>query len=355
MIEINASSHGRVNLIGEYRDYNGGCVLQTLIPQTTSVHVTIRADQEVHASTDANHINGSSVLSYKLGEETPTGHWIDYLQGATHILSELNFQLSGFDINIESTIPTSGGLSSSAALEVSFLKSLREAFQLNLSDFEIAEIGQRIDKEFVGSSIGSADQMACSLARSGEALFLDTLKMSYEHIPLPNDLMDLVVINSGITTQKTTGDGNRRRAECEDVSALLGIQSLRELKISDLEKLKPLPSNLLKRARHVVTENERVNLAVQALKSKNVKQLGELFYASHLSMKDDFEVSIPEVDFLVELCMAERVTYGARLTGGGFGGSVVALTEKGKGREMAQLVVEAYQNKAANLATILVS
>lgn len=355
MIEIKAQSHGRVNLIGEHTDYNGGWVLPTLIPQATSVHVTLRRDQEVHASTEATHLKGSPVLSYKLGTETPTGNWIDYLQGATKILAELGHKLKGFDIHIESTIPTGSGLSSSAALEVSFLKSLRAAFNIEIDDVEIALIGQRIENEFVGARVGIMDQMACSIAKNGEALFLDTLKMSYERINLPIDLIDLVVINSGITHQHSAGDYNLRRAECEEACMLLGIQTLRELHLEDIAKLEVLPPTLQKRARHVVTENVRVSLAANALKDQNVKQLGELFYASHLSMKEDYEVSLPEIDMLVELCLAEPVTYGARLTGGGFGGSIIAITEKGKGREMAQLVVDAYHAKTPHRATILVS
>lgn len=354
MIKLTAQAHGRVNLIGEHTDYNGGWVLPTTIPQSTTVSLFRRADNEVHASTTAVHLKGSAGIHYKLGDENPSHNWIDYIQGATKILSELGHQLKGFDIHIDSSIPAGSGLSSSAALEISTLKTLRSAFQIPLSDVEIAKLGQRIENEFVGTRVGIMDQMACSLAESGEALFIDTQKMLYERIPLPMDKMDLVVINSGLVHQHTSGDYNQRRAECEQVCRRLSISSLRELRVNDLDKLDVLSDVLKRRARHVITENERVHQAVAALRSNDLKLLGKLFYESHLSMKDDYQVSLPEIDLLVQLCKSHPATYGARLTGGGFGGSIVAITEKGEGSRMAHAVLEAYQNKTSHRASILV-
>lgn len=355
MIEFHANSHGRVNLIGEHTDYNGGWVLPTLIPQSTTVHLTVRRDQEVHASTNATHLKDCDGVSYKLGEEKPTKNWIDYLQGASRILSDQGYKLGGFDLWIESNVPTGSGLSSSAALEISTLKAIRSAFKLDIQDIEIAKIGQRIENEFVGARVGIMDQMACSLAQAGEALFLDTAQLTYERVPLPLDQMDLVVINSGLSHQHAGGDYNQRRSECEEACRILGIGSLRELSIENIRRLDTLPELLKRRARHVITENHRVHLAVQAIKARDLKRLGELFYESHKSMREDYQVSLPEIDFLVELCRENPVTYGARLTGGGFGGSIVAITQKGMGRSMAQAVVDKYEMATGHNATILVS
>ncbi|MFN8790697.1 MAG: galactokinase [Bdellovibrionales bacterium] len=354
MIQYKGSSHGRVNLIGEHTDYNGGWVLPTLIPQFTTVFLTPRKDREVHASTAATHLQKSSGLTYQIGQETPTKTWIDYVHGATKILQQLGFRLGGFDLWIESNIPTGSGLSSSAALEVSLLKALRSAFGLTLEDLDIARIGQRIENEFVGARVGIMDQMACSLGQAGEALFLDTSKLTYERIPLPLSQIDFLVINSGLAHQHAGGSYNERRAECEEACRLLGVRSLRDLAFGDLYRLDALPTTLKRRARHVITENDRVHKAVKALRENDMKRLGQLFYESHLSMKEDYLVSIPEIDLLVDLCRAHPETLGARLTGGGFGGSIVALTQKGRGPAVAAQVLEAYSRQTPYKAQLLV-
>lgn len=354
MISISAHAHGHVNLIGEHTDYNGGWVLPTPIPQQTTVSIYHRADNQVHASTNAVHLKGSSGINFKLGEEKPKHTWIDYIQGATKLLREMDQPIRGFDIHVESTVPPGSGLSSSAALEISTLKALRTAFHLSLTDVQIAKLAQRIENEFVGARVGIMDQMACSLTEAGEALYLDTQKMLYERIILPTHKMDLVVINSGISKQNSIGEYNQRRAECELACRRLSISYLRELQVSDLPKLDTLPEKLKKRARHVVTENERVNQAVAALRSENIKELGRIFYESHESMKNDYEISIPEIDLLVQLFKSQPSTFGARLTGRGFGGSVVAMTEKGTGAQVARSVAEEYEARSGWHPTILV-
>jgi len=342
-------AHGRVNLIGEHTDYNGGWVLPTAIPQFTEVSLR---------KTDGNKVritsSGGREVSYELGEEKHTGTWIDYLQGATKFLAEKG-SLSGFEASIHSTMPEGSGLSSSAALEISFLKALRSAFQIDVSDVDLALMGQRIENEFVGARVGIMDQMAVSLAKSGEALFLDTKELTFERVSLPLDQMDLVIINSGLSHQLSAHDGgyNQRRAQCEEACKIIGIKELRDINVSTLAS-KNLPEPLNRRARHVVTENERVHKAVNAIKEKNLKVLGQLFVESHKSMRDDYEVSIPEIDLLVELCIADADCFGARLTGGGFGGSIVAITKKGKGLGISAKVVEEYKKKTGHTATVLV-
>lgn len=340
-------AHGRVNLIGEHTDYNGGWVLPTAIPQYTQVSVTKNEGNTVTLISSAGR-----EYKYELGSEKPTGEWMDYLQGGTKLL---NHKISGFTAKIESTMPEGSGLSSSAALEISFLKAIRAAFSLDVSDTDLALLGQRIENEFVGARVGIMDQMAVSLAKAGEALFLDTKELTYERVSLPLHQMDLVIINSGLSHQLSSTDGgyNQRRAQCEEACKILGIHQLRDIDVSTLAS-KNLPEVLARRARHVVTENERVHQAVGAIKENNLPLLGKLFVESHRSMRDDYEVSIPEIDMLVELCMAHSDCYGARLTGGGFGGSIVAITKKGKGSGISGRVIEEYKKRTGIEATVLV-
>ena len=342
-------AHGRVNLIGEHTDYNGGWVLPTAIPQFTEVRLTKESGNSAHVTS-----SGNRDFTYTLGLEKKTGTWIDYLQGGTKFLSEKG-RISGFHANIHSTMPEGSGLSSSAALEISFLKALRKAFQIDLNDVDLALMGQRIENEFVGARVGIMDQMAVSLAKNGEALFLDTKNLSFERITLPLDVMDLIVINSGLSHQLSAADGgyNQRRAQCEEACALLGIKELREIDLTTL-KSKTLPPILARRAHHVVSENERVHAAVKALKEKDLHTLGKLFVESHRSMRDDYEVSIPQIDRLVDLCLLDSGCYGARLTGGGFGGSIVAITKKDHGKRVSKKVIEQYLKETGLSATSLV-
>lgn len=344
-------AHGRVNLIGEHTDYNGGWVLPTAIAPYTQVSLKKRSDQTVTI-----HSSKGREFSYEMGKETPTHDWKDYLKGSTKILQDyLHDQaqhIYGFEAWIESTIPEGSGLSSSAALEISFLKAIRSAWELEIGDVELARLGQRVENEFVGARVGIMDQMAVSLASFHMAIFLDTKNLTYEQIALPYDQMDLVIINSGISHKLSAKGGyNERRAQCEEACELLNINLLRDITLENLERSE-LPELLMKRARHVVTENQRVFQAVDAIKNKDLKMLGQLFVDSHRSMRDDYEVSIPEIDLLVELMISETDCYGARLTGGGFGGSVVAIAHKERGLQIAEKVAGEYERRTGIKASI---
>lgn len=345
-------AYGRVNLIGEHTDYNGGWVLPTSIPQYTEIKISSGEGQTVNLISSQNR-----TYKFELGSEKHTDTWVDYLQGGTKILAAYlkEKKLSGFTASIQSTIPEGSGVSSSAALEMSFLRGLNEAFDLNIDIVELAKIGQRIENEFVGARVGIMDQMATGLAKSGEALFLDTKTLSYERVPLPMEEMDLMVINSGLAHKLSATDGgyNERRAQCEKACEILGINQLRDISLTEL-KSKDLPEILMKRARHVVSENERVHAAVRAIKEKNLLALGKLFVESHESMKNDYQVSIPEIDTLVEICLSHKEVYGARLTGGGFGGSIVAIAKKGSSNTLATQIMNQYEAKTKAKATRLV-
>ena len=346
-----ASAPGRVNLIGEHTDYNGGFVLPTVIPQRTTVELAPRKGGAVRAfSLDV----GKSVpFEYIVGTESRRGRWTDYLQGITWVLGQEGLVVGGADIRIASTVPLGSGLSSSAALEIALLRAFREAFMLPLDDVQMALLGQRAENDFVGAPVGVMDQMACTLASDGEALFLDTRSLEWKVVPMPASA-ELVVFNSGIVHNHSKGDYRTRRAECEEAAKQLVVGQLRELDLPDVPRVMELAEPLGRRARHVITEDARVLDAVRALETGDPETLGALFYASHDSMRDDYEVSVPEIDLIVELARAMPEVFGARLTGGGFGGSVVMLARPGTAGDVAQKVSAAYTAKTGRSGAVLV-
>jgi galactokinase len=293
-----------------------------VIPQRTRVELAPRADQRVRAWS-ANMEAAHRMAEFVIGGEVTTGTWADYVQGVTVALRRRGYQLRGVDMRIESTVPLGSGLSSSAALEVS-----------------------------VGAPTGIMDQMVVSLGRPGAALFLDTRTLRFDRVPLPPSV-DLVVIDSGVRHSHVTSEYATRRAECEEACRRLGVAELRDVGVGDLAKVEALDEPFRRRARHVVTEDERVLQAVAALRANDPGQVGELFYASHASMRDDYEMSVPPVDALVEIASSEHDVYGARLTGGGFGGSVVILAKRGSGGRVAARVAERYRSECGETPAIL--
>jgi galactokinase len=322
-----ASAPGRVNLIGEHTDYNAGFVLPTTIPQRARVELQPRDDDRITVWSREM----DQRAEYQLGHERPTHSWLDYVQGCTALLRAEGHELGGADISVSSDVPLGSGLSSSAALEIAVLRALRTAFGFELDDIALALLGQRIENEFVGAPVGAMDQLASSLGSQGEALLIDLRSMGISHVQLP--AADLIVIASGVRHDHAAGDYRIRREECEHAAALLGVDTLRDIGPVEHVLMGFLPPPLDRRVRHVVTENSRVLEAVDAIERSDLVSLGALFRASHESMRDDFEVSIPAIDQLVAIASADPAIYGARLTGGGFGGSVVAIAELGSGED----------------------
>jgi galactokinase len=348
--EVEAVAHGRVNLIGEHTDYNGGFVLPTCIPQSTHVRVR-RRDDRVVVSTSHER---DGMVRYHLGEELAQRQWGDYIQGVTAILASEGLAVGGFECHFSSSIPIGSGLSSSAALEVSLLKGLNELFELDLDGVRIARLGQKVENDFVGARVGIMDQMICSLGQLGEALFIDTRDLTTRRLTLPLTEMELLVISSGVFHSNSQGGYNQRRRECEDACRLLGVKELRDVTMDDMPKIEKLPKVSSRRARHVVSESDRVLKAVEALEARDFSLLGDLFLASHRSMRSDYEVSVPEIDLLVDLTMSHQAAYGARLTGGGFGGSIVGLTRPGHAGEIGEQVLREYKNRTGRTATVLI-
>jgi galactokinase len=341
---------GRVNLIGEHTDYNGGFVLPIAIPQRTQVQLAPREDTAVRVWSE--HAGGDGIAGYALGAERPGRGWLDYVQGVTRVLGDSGHRVRGFDARIESTVPAGSGLSSSAALEIALLRALDGVFSLGLDAVAMARVGQRAENDFVGAPVGIMDQMACRLAGTSHALFIDTRSLAWERIALPR-AGELVVIDSGVTHAHAGGDYRRRRDECARAAALLGVPALRDLAFHELARAAALPPPLDRRARHVVTENARVLAAVGALRAGEAKALGALFAASHASMRDDFEMSVAEIDLLVRLAADEPAVFGARLTGGGFGGAVVMLASRGAGAACAARIARAYAARSGRAPTVL--
>nr|WP_218847347.1 galactokinase [Psychromicrobium silvestre] len=315
---------GRVNLIGEHTDYNNGFVLPFAIDRQASVAVRLRTDQQITLISTNPLVNDVHSSVPRLREATG---WSGYLLGVAWALAESGLPVPGFDLLLESTVPSGAGLSSSAALESATALALNELLGGRLSREDLVLIGQRAENEVVGAPTGILDQSAALLAAEGQAVFLDCKSRHWELVPLdlPAAELAMLVIDTKVSHAHADGGYAARRASCELGARALGLSSLRELTVSELSRAETLlDGETFRRVRHVVTENERVLQLVEALRSEGPTAIGGLLNESHLSMRDDFEISCPELDLAVSTAQAHGAI-GARMTGGGFGGSAIAL------------------------------
>ena len=349
--DVETSAPGRVNLIGEHTDYNDGYVLPLAVPLRTRIAVARRDDDLARVASRERDADG--IAEYRVGQERVGRDWLDYVQGVTSVLIEAGHAPGGFEMALESDVPLGSGLASSAALLVAVCRALREAFGLAIDDVTLARLAQRAEVEFVGARVGIMDQLCASLGDEQHALFVDTRTLDVERVTFPNAL-GLAVIGSGVAHSNAAGEYNTRRRECEQACDLLGVASLREAGTADLERIDRLPPPLAGRARHVVTENQRVLDTVAALRDGRLDALGPLLAASHRSMRDDYAVSVPEIDRLVDLAVARPDVVGARLTGGGFGGSIVVLTAAGHAAEAGGAIVDEYRAESGRHGRLLV-
>ena len=347
---VTGEAPGRVNLIGEHTDYNDGFVLPAALPLRTRVELATRTDRDVCVWSAAfpEHLP----MPFSLDASAPVGDWADYVRAMVWALDLGRFD-RGFDARVESTLPLGSGLSSSAALLVATGRAIRDAFHLEVDDLTIAVLARKAETDFVGAPVGIMDQMACSLADTSAALFIDTRTLTYTRVPLPPGV-ELLVINSGVRHSHASGDYRVRRDECHRAAALLGVKALRDVALNDLRAIDGLPDPLDRRARHVVTENARVLATVDALGRSDLKEVGRLFLESHASMRDDFEVSVPAVDALVDAARAMDGVYGARLTGGGFGGAIVAITDAGRAAAIGEAITAKHNRRWPHRAVVLV-
>ncbi|MBD2068217.1 galactokinase [Leptolyngbya sp. FACHB-671] len=343
---VQSSAPGRVNLLGEHTDYNDGFVLPTAIPQETTVYLGLSPNNQHHLYS-AELEEWVDITDSNMDSSLKPQGFASYVVGCIRMLEQVGHSIPPVNIFITSAVPIGSGLSSSAALEVATLRGLRSLLHLDLDDVKIAQLGQQAEIQYAGVNCGIMDQMASSLADPQHLLFLDTRTLERQKIPLPQDT-EVVVIDSGIPRQLATSGYNQRRAECEEAARLLQVKALRD--VTDPETVETLPEPLRRRARHVVTEDNRV---LEARQGVSAERFGELMNDSHASLRDDYEVSVTGLDQLVELLQKTPDVLGARLTGAGFGGACVALVTAGRGEAIAHEVLENY-NKLGYSGHILV-
>ena len=318
---------GRVNLIGDHTDYNDGYVF----PVALEIGTYIAYSRNTSGRVRARSMNMEAQLERDVMSPA-FGDWLDYVIGALQALVGHTGDAlpSGLDLTIGSTVPTGASVSSSAALQVATLRAAVEAFGIEITPETLAQLAQSAENNYVGVNCGLMDQMASSTGRPGWALFFDTMTLETTLDPLPTS-HSFVTIHSGLSRQLTSGAYNERRSQCEAAAAQLNIPSLRT---ATLDQIDTLSGKTQARARHVVTENARVLRAREALQGGAMQRFGELMTESHLSLSRDFETSTREVDALVHSCLS-RGALGARITGAGFGGCIVALVPAGQETELA--------------------
>lgn len=337
---------GRVNLIGEHTDYNDGFVLPCAIDYETCVAIGLRDDQQVQVIA-ADYDNQRDLFDLgKPIEHHPSQRWSDYIRGVVKYLQERGYALRGLDLVVSGNVPQGAGLSSSASLEVAIGQAFKEALGLEISQAEIALNGQQAENKFVGCNCGIMDQMISASGKTDHALLLDCRSLETRLIPMPADLAVLIV-NSNVRRGLVDSEYNTRRQQCEAAARHYGVKALRDLGLAALEAGKAgLDEVCYRRARHVVGDNTRTLAAADALAQGDLVRLGELMADSHAAMRDDFEITVPAIDGLVEIIKAKLGTEGGvRMTGGGFGGCVVALLRPEKVAEVIAAVEAEYPTR----------
>jgi len=321
---------GRVNLIGEHTDYNDGLVMPAAIDFATFVAAAPSPRPELTANSRQQQKTAAFILD--AAAPAPSRDWTDYVRGVSLQLQLSGFVLTGANLLVDSRVPIGAGLSSSAALEVGTALALIDLAKADIEPNALARLCQRAENEFVGARCGIMDQFASVHGRAGHAMLLDCRSLEMRYVPLPDSLR-LVICNTTVKHALSAGEYNTRRAECESAVQYFarfrpGIRALRDVNDDDLRRYGPdLPQVLFRRARHVVTENARVLKTAEALEHGNLREVGRLMYDSHISLRDDYEVSCPELDIMVEIARQIPGVIGARMTGGGFGGCTVNLIE----------------------------
>lgn len=344
---------GRVNLIGEHTDYNDGFVLPVAIKRDIRIALRPRNDRRVRVfSLEYGDLYEFSLDELRYNQEIL---WTNYVQGVAWVLQELGVPLRGFDGVISGNVPRASGLSSSAALEVATATAFLAASDQTgtLDPVKIALAAQRAENQFVGVNCGIMDQYISVLGQEGQALLIDCRSLEYQLVPVPKEAA-LVIGNTKASRSLASSAYNERRRQCEEgVTALQAVlpdvRALRDVTSAQLEQYKHLLSETVyRRCRHVVSENERVLQAVDALRTSDLTTMGQLMNESHRSLRDDYEVSSAALDAMVDAMRSAEGVYGARLTGAGFGGCAVALVQPGREQAVADAIFEKYP-KAANI------
>ncbi len=333
------SAPGRVNLIGEHTDYNGGFALPMAINRRTAVAVGFRDDRRVRVTSSFDP-EVVEIDMDAISADTVSG-WSAYPLGVVWALNP-PADARGVDLVIDSAVPVGAGLSSSAAIECAVAVALTELWGLSLSAMELARVGQKAENDIVGAPTGLMDQIASMHGQRDHAVLIDCRDLTATPIELGFDDHDLVllVIDTQVRHSHATGGYKDRRASCESACAALGIASLRELTVDDLPRIEPQLSEVeFRRVRHVVTENDRVLTTARLVQSEGPRAIGTLLDESHVSMRDDYEISTPELDCAVDVSRSAGAI-GSRMTGGGFGGAAIALVPNSAAESVSDAVVD---------------
>lgn len=352
---------GRVNLIGEHTDYNGGHVFPCALTIGTYAAVRKRADRELHFY--SMNFEELGVISSSIDELTPgkEAGWTNYPKGVMWAFAERGMKMDcGLDVVLNGNIPNGSGLSSSASLEVLTGYYLRDLFGFDVTNIDLAKIGQYSENNFNGMNCGIMDQFASAMGKKDHAIFLDTADLSYEYAPLVLQGAKIVVTNSNVKHSLVNSEYNVRRSECEkaleELQTVVKINGLGDLTEEEFEENKAAikDETRVKRAKHAVYENQRTIRAVEALKKNDLKLFGELMNASHVSLRDDYAVSCEEIDVLVEEAWKIDGVIGSRITGGGFGGCTVSIVKDEAVETFKEKVGAAYQERVGKTADFYV-
>ncbi|PWU11392.1 MAG: galactokinase [Verrucomicrobia bacterium] len=350
MSQISAFAPGRVELLGNHTDYNEGLVLSAAIQ--LGVTAVGRRLSSGKIGLMSRQMSASAAWHGVLDEGfNRQNQWSDYPLGVVWALQQIGCRLGGFEVHFDSTLPVGAGLSSSAALEVATAMVLSRLFHFNFELMELAKLCRKAENEFVGVQCGLLDQVSSLFGKEGHVVFLDCRSERVEQIPFPQE-MALLVIHSGVSHTLSGSEYNERRTACFEAARLLGVSALRDA--TSQQVLQIADSTFRKRALHITDENARVVQAVAALREGDVREFGSLMTASHRSSQKNFENSAPELDILVELALEQNDVYGARLTGGGFGGAIIVLVPKQKAQHVAAQIVEAYGRRTGHIAKPIV-
>jgi galactokinase len=337
---------GRVNLIGEHTDYNDGFVMPAAINLSVFVSLWPRDDRKLQIKSD--HFDDEIEFDLDQQNRPSEHHWSDYAVGVAVMLERDGHRLRGARLELRGEVPLGSGLSSSAAVEVATACALVANSNLTIDRRELALLCQRAENEYVGARVGIMDQFVSLFGKAQSALLLDCRSLDYKLLPLP-DTVNLVICNTMVKHALASSAYNERRAQCEAgvkhlAQFLPNVRALRDVTLEQLEQYgRDLPEVVYRRCRHVISENARVLSAGKALKQHDLHRFGELMAASHRSLRDDYEVSSEELDLMVELANKVEGVYGARMTGGGFGGSTVNLVDVEKVEEFKRYVASEYE------------
>ena len=352
---------GRVNLIGEHTDYNGGHVFPCAL--TLGTYGIVRAREDRTLNFYSMNFEKLGVMTSDLDDLTPEkdAGWTNYPKGVIWAFEKRGYKLPyGLDVLIYGNIPNGSGLSSSASLEVLMGLILKETFQFDVSRTEIALLAQDAENNFNGMNCGIMDQFASAMGKKDNAIFLDTSTLQYEYAPIVLENAKIVIANSKVKHSLVDSAYNERRRQCEEalkeLQTVIDIQTLGDLSEEEFEQHKSAITSPVcqKRAKHAVYENQRAIQAVKALKAGDITTFGALMKASHISLRDDYEVSCPEVDILVETAWNTRGVIGGRITGGGFGGCTVNIVENDAVDAFIESVGETYASKVGHDAEFYV-